>query len=336
MRFCQFCGTKLEDGAQCTCAEAQAAAAAQKAAAQAPIVLQPAVQDAEAQRAAAQEAAARQAAAAQEAAAQAAAVAQQAAAVAQEKAKAATKQMSGYLLSYFAAPAETVRGYMTRDGVSTGVMLTVLRLLAVGLALFGILHKACGSFVELADSEKLKISVPFFGSMLNGGLIALMGMGLFILGCFLIAKLRQSSLTLSGAWQYSALNSVLPTLLLLVSFPVSFLSIPAALVFIVLSVLASLVCGVLTAQLACEKTNSGLYWMLFLAVIAVIAVVMWMFAPKLIGSAIGGIEVTFNKVTMTITDILEEANQSFDWDSFWEEFTESMERDWDNLLYYIR
>lgn len=211
-------------------------------------------------------------------------------------------------------------------------MLTVLRFLAAGLALFGILHKVCGSFVDLADTEKLKISTPFFGSLLNGGLIALMGMGLFILGCFLIAKLRQSSLSLAGAWQYSALNSVMSTLLLLVSF----LSIPAALVFIVLSVLASLVCGVLTAQLTCEKTNSGLYWVLFLAVIAVIAVVMWMFAPKLIGSAIGGIEVTFNKVTMTITDILEEANQSFDWDSFWEEFTENMERDWDNLLYYIR
>lgn len=30
MRFCQFCGTKLEDGAQCTCLEAQAAAAAQE------------------------------------------------------------------------------------------------------------------------------------------------------------------------------------------------------------------------------------------------------------------------------------------------------------------
>lgn len=335
MKFCQFCGTKLEDGTQCTCPEAQAAAAVQQAAPQSmsppPVALDPA-----AQRAAAQEAAARQAAAAQEAAAQAAAAAQLAAAMAQEKAKAATKRISGYLLSYFAAPTETVRGYMTSDGVSTGIMLTVLRVLAGGLALFGILNKCCNWFVELADTEKLKISAPFFSCLLYGGLIALMGMGLFILGCFLAGKCRQSILSPYAAWQASALNSVLPTFLLLVSFAASFVSIPAALAFIALSVAASLVCGVLTVQLACEKTNSGIFWMLFLAVVAVIAVVMWMFAPKLIGSAIGGIEVTFNKVTMTITDILEETNQSFDWDSLWDKIKDSFQDGMNDAMYYIR
>lgn len=34
MRYCPFCGTKLEDGQQCTCKDAQEAASQQAAAAQ--------------------------------------------------------------------------------------------------------------------------------------------------------------------------------------------------------------------------------------------------------------------------------------------------------------
>lgn len=40
MRYCQFCGTKLEDGQQCTCQEAQEAAAQQQSAAKKPVLTQ--------------------------------------------------------------------------------------------------------------------------------------------------------------------------------------------------------------------------------------------------------------------------------------------------------
>lgn len=320
MKYCQFCGAKLEDGALCTCPDAQAAAQQQSAAQQAA--------EAAAAKQAAEAAAAKQAAAAQEAAA----AAQAAAAVAQEKAKAATKRMGGYLLSYLAAPAQTVRGYMTREGFSLGILLTVIRVLAAGLATFGLLSNVCRSIVSFLDTDKLKIAAPFFGSMLYGGLIAVIGTALFILGFFAIAKLQKSQLSLTAAWQTSALNSILPTLLLLAAFLASFVSFSAALALLALSVIASLVCGVLTAQFSCERTNSGLFWVLFLIVIAIIALVCWKVVPSLVMNAIGGIKLTYGRESMTLAEIMEQANTALDPKEIWDSILESLLSD----LSYIR
>lgn len=176
-----------------------------------------------------------------------------------------------------------------------GVILTVIRILSVWLAVFGVLHKICsmassaiGSAAGLfSGTAGMKISAPILGSLLYGGLIAVICMGLFILGIFAVVKIQKGDLTLTTAWQASANNSVLPTALLLLSFLVSFISLSIAMVLIALSIIASLTCGVLTAQYVYAGSKSGLFWLLFFLAVVVIAIVTYYAVPVLALKAMG-------------------------------------------------
>lgn len=305
MKYCRFCGKVLPDGDICTCASAQAAACQEWMAAQQRRQQQPPTSQSQRpanpqqppvynwQRAGAQPGTAQ----------------------AQQKAKAAAQGLAGYLKAYFAFPAAAVR----QGSLPVSIFFTVVRVLSMGLIIFGVLNKICG-ISGSSVSKYLKISAPFFGSLLYGALIAVIGMCLYILAIFAVAKIQKSELSLITVWQYSANNGVLTTALLLLGFLLSFLSIQAALACILLAVLSSLLFSVLTAQLACNGNRSGLFWLTFFAGVAIVLFLCYKLFPMLILKTVGDIRLHYSDKTTTIGklmgDTLGELKDAFGSNSF--------------------
>lgn len=271
MRYCQFCGTKLEDGVQCACEGAQEAARQEQAAAVNKSILTQEQKD----------------------------EMQQKMAGAQRKAKDAAMGLWGYLKAYFAAPARAVQDN-ARQGVAVSLLLTVIRVLAMGLAVFGVLRNICASISSLLDYDEIAIGAPFLGSLLYGGPIAALTMALFILALFAVIKLQGGGLSLRGAWQASAGNGVLPTALLLVSFLLSFISLPIALAFVALSVMASLSCGALTVQFVHTKSGSGQFWLMYFVAVIIIVLICRYAVPNLLMNAVGEITVSYEDKSIAI------------------------------------
>ena len=200
------------------------------------------------------------------------------------------------------------------------IILTVARVLSVWLAVFGVLNKMCGmvssamgaySYGLSSYMDMPKISAPVLGSLLYGGLIAVICMGLFILGVFAVVKIQKGDLSFVTAWQASANNSVLPTVLLLLSFLVSFLSLGLAIALIGLSIIASITFGVLTAQYVYNGQKTGLYWLLFFVAVVVIAIITYYVVPMLALKAMGGISVSYDGHTETLSSAIEQMQQAF-------------------------
>ncbi|MBD5118168.1 MAG: hypothetical protein HDT37_03520 [Clostridiales bacterium] len=305
MKYCQFCGKQLEDGAQCTCEEAQAAA---RAAGQIPQPVPPQPQQVPPQ----QPPQYSQQVPPQQVPPQAPRQPSEM----QQKAKAAASGLWSYLKSYFASPAKAVQDSLARQDMMVSTLLTVIRVLALGLAIFGVLHKICSTVVSAINEysysrDAVKVSAPLFESLLYGGLIAIIGMALFILVVFVAAKAQKSTLSLGGAWQASANNGVLTTVLLLLAFLLSFVSISMALTFILLAVLSSIIFGALSVQYTCPGSDSGLSWLVYFLGAAVVIFISYKFFPTLLFKAAGGIKMTVGKESMTLGTAMDEAAKSF-------------------------
>lgn len=253
---------------------------------------------------------------------------------AQKKAKAAANGLGSYLNRYFASPAEAVRG-LTQEGAMVSAILTVIRILSVCLAVYGVLHKICSitsaainpSGGLLYGGTRLKITAPILGSLLYGALIAVVCMGLFVLGVFAVVKLQKGDLSLRGAWQASAGNSMLATALLLLSFLVSFLSLPIALALIGLSVVASIAFGALTAQFVHTGSKSGMFWLLFFLAVVVIAIITYYAVPALAMKAAGDIAVSYGGETETLGSAIKQVQEAFDSSGGFEEILNEIMRD---------
>lgn len=290
----------LEDGAQCTCEEAQAAAKQeqeQNAAAQAP---QQIPQQAPQQPIISQ---------------QQKEAAQQKASEMQKKAKDAASGLWSYLKSYFASPAKAVQSHMAQEGMTVSILLTVIRVLALGLAIFGILHRICSTAASAFNSysyyDSIKISAPIFESLLYGILIAAIGMALFVLVVFVSAKAQKSTLSLGGAWQASANNGVLTTILLLLAFLLSFASLSMALTFIALAVLSSLIFGALTVQYTCPNSDTGLCWLAYFIGAIIVIFIGYQLFPSLLLKAAGGIKLSSGNESTTLGPVLDEMAKRF-------------------------
>lgn len=296
MAFCRYCGASLAEGQTCTCPQSQAAA--QQSAApvqpavpvQEPVQQQPPVQPAQPQ----QPSAAQQQAAAAAQAAQAAAVD-------------TAKNIGGYLKVYFTDAGAAVRGVVEQDNLTFAIILTVIRALAAGLAVYGLLRKACaialqtamtaagafGSYgSSMANMMSTSIKAPLMGSLLYGALIGAAGMALYIVMVFILMKLQKGSASLKAVYEASAANGVLPTALLLLTFLASFVSMPFAIVCLILAGLSWVVSGVLTAQLLCPDNVSGRFWALYFVGVVLVFWAAGLILPNLFLNAVGGISVS--------------------------------------------
>ena len=298
MAFCKYCGAQLEEGQSCVCPQAQAARQAQENPQPQP---NPDPQP--------QEAAQGQSAQAS----QAAQAAQAAAAAGAAQAAAAARSVKPYLTEYLASPAQAVRKVMEQNNMTMAITLTVIRALAVGLAIYGFLSKICASATKLVtgmmgyfdSSAGAAVKAPFLGSLLYGALIALIGMALVVLMLFAMVRLFHGTTGIKSVFQASAANGVVTSALFLLAFLGGLISIKAGLFFLVCACISWVVNGVLTAQILCgENSESGKFWLFYLVGVVLVFAVGLFIIPKLMNGVLGGISVTSMGVTVTLKDAM--------------------------------
>ena len=303
MAFCKYCGATLEEGQTCTCEKAQAAA--QQATQAEPV------------------AAAQQPQAEQAATSQTAQQAQQAASAAAGTAVAAAKSIIPYAKEYFVNPGKAVRQVVEQDNMTLAIVLTVVRVLAMGLAVYGLLRKICSAVMDtmlsamglagaltgsgLSGAAGTSISASFLGSLLWGIIMALIGMALFILMIFALVKIQKGSVSIKAIYEASAANGILTSALLLVAFILSFLSINLCIAFLALAGISWMIMGVLTAQLLCQDNVSGKFWLLYFVGVVLVVVIGYYVMPGLFLNAVGSITVTVMGVSQTLQSAIDQA-----------------------------
>lgn len=284
MPYCQFCGTKLEEGQTCTCQMAQNAAQ------------QPPSQ-------------------------QASLPADQATAASSSQVSIMLKNLKSYLTTYFANPAQAVRFAVESNNMSLPIILSVIRLLVMGLAIYGLLRKVCATalttltttllrYKNAADILTANISASLFKSLLFGALIAAINMLLFIVVVFAIAKIRRGDTSFVTVFKASSANGVATSALLLLAFLGSFVSIPCCLAFIALSMLAWLICGVLTMRQVCPDSESGICWLMYFVGVILVIIAGYYVISSLFIRAAGGISISFMGQTAQLQTLFDTASNS--------------------------
>jgi len=283
MAFCKYCGSNVPDGQVCTCPQAQAAA----------------------------QAAAQPVQAAPQAAPQAAA--------AQAVVTDAAKSIKPYLTEFFTNPAMAIRRVVEQDNMTMAIVLTVIRALAAGLAVYGLLRKVCAMAMSAATAAMgafgggmagmmgTSIKAPLVGGILWGAVIGVLGLVLFTVMVFVLTKITKTEISIKACFEASAANSVLTSALLLLSFICSFLHLGLCIGLLALSCLAWMITGVLTAQMLNQDNVSGKFWLSYVIGAVLVIVVGYYVMPGLFLKAAGGIAVTAAGVTTTMQTAIDAA-----------------------------
>lgn len=236
MPYCQYCGTKLEDGQICTCEMAKAAAVSQPE--QAPAPAAPA----------------------------------SAAPPAESRVSIVFKKLKKYIASYFSNPTQAVSSVLTEEhDFSLPIVLTVIRLLAFGLAIYGLLNKLCKIMFDFVTTAILRygnasnalaasLTVSLPRSLIFGALIAAICMLLFIAMLYALVRIQHGKIAFSDSFRASAANGVPTSALLLLSFLLSFISPSLSIACIALAMLAWIISGVRTAQIISPNSSAGTFW----------------------------------------------------------------------------
>ena len=331
MPYCQFCGTKLEEGQKCTCELAQASVYLPSA------QHTPVEQDIKNQK-----------------------VPEIAPSSAKIQVSSILRDIKSYLGMYINNPAQAVHDITESESLLVPVTMSVIRLLAVGLAIYGVLHNVCGTAFDFIQSSLLrdgetanfltaKITVSIPKCLLYGALIAAIGMALFMVMAFALIKLQHGSTKLSTVYKASASNGVLTSTLLLLSFLCSFVSLKASLVFIALSMISWVICGVFTIQIVCPNSGSGILWLSYFIGVALIVVAGYYAIPPLFLRAVGGINASYMGTTVNLQTLFDAASNQLNTaltelgaESIWDaiggqlsgQFEDMILGFWRNLMYY--
>lgn len=225
-KFCRYCGTPIEEGQVCTCAEATAAAAAAAAPA-APV------------------------------AAPAAPVAAPAAPVAPSAAANLMNELKELLLTGLKAPRQAgaritaSKNKMALGGIMAGInAITVLILVWTLLAnIFSTIGDLLGDFLgslgSLGDMDSMlgsvDMSMPFFPMLISAIVLAAVGVAISGLFVFVCGKINKLQVNIMDMICVAAADSLLPSALLLVSVIFGFISIKLQLVVLLLMVIVSAV-----------------------------------------------------------------------------------------------
>lgn len=205
------------------------------------------------------------------------------------------------------------------------ITLAVIRMLAMGLAIYGLLRKTCSTAFSLisgsvlryenavdAASAGIKASLP--KSILFGALIAAIGMLLFILMTFVLAKIQREETGFLKIFKISAANGVAPSVLLLLSFLFSFFSVKLCIGFMGLAALFWAICGVLTVKIACpsDQSQSGVFWAMYFVGVVLTMIAGFYVMPKLFFKAVGTIAFSYAGRTIELQAILNAATDGLD------------------------
>lgn len=288
MPYCQHCGAKLEDGQTCTCEMAQAAVN-QPSQSENPQVHQ---------------------------------AVSQSAPQAENQVSTLFKKIKQYLSAYFANPAQATHSVMEAEyEPAVPIILAVIRLLSLGLALYGFLNKACKDALDLITktlfrysssaeilTAKLFPSLPM--CLIIGALIAVICMFLFILMLFALVRIQHGTTSFSTIFKASAANGLPTTALLLLAFLCSFASFTICMIFVALSLLSWIISGLRTAQLVCPDSSSGTFALMYFVGVVLIIIVSYWIIPSLFFNAVGSITANYKGESVILKDIFDEAKKS--------------------------
>ncbi len=304
MPYCQHCGAKLEDGQTCTCEMAQAAASQQSPQPEQPQQIGPPT-----------------------------------APSVESPVSVVFKKFKQYIVSYVANPGQAVRSVMDEEyDFTLPIVLSVVRLLAMGLAIYGLLNKICKvvftfmttSILRYSNSAEvltasLTASLPkclFFGA-----LIALIGMLLFLAMLYALVKIQHGEATFSDIFKASAANGVPTSALLLLSFLFSFVSPVPSILFISLAMLSWIISGVRTAQIVSPNNSTGTFCLLYFVGVVLIIAIGYYAIPPLNRQAVGGITASYMGESIALQEVFDTMAKSLK-----TEFAEEGVRNWNEFF----
>lgn len=289
MPYCQYCGTKLEDGQTCTCEMARTAANQQP--------YQPAQTPP------------------QQEASQAAPSVKSRVAIGFEK-------FETYIASYISNPTQAVTSVLAeKSDFTLPIILTVIRMLAMGLAIYGLLSKLCKimftaittSILRYGDSTSIltaSLTASLSKSLIFGALIGAVCMLLFIAMLYALVKIQHGQITLSDSYKASAANGVPTSTLLLLSFLLSFISPGLSIACIALAMLAWIISGVRTAQIMSPNSSTGTFSLLYFVGVVLIIIAAYYMIPPLYKQAVGGITATYMGESIALQDVFDKIAES--------------------------
>ena len=298
MVFCKYCGAQLAEGEVCTCEKSRLAAAEETASGSG---VSESAQTASSE--------------SQQPFTADANTTQQPSA-AKIVATSAAKSIVPYLKAFFTDPAGAVKDVVRTDNMLLAVTLLVIRALSAGLAFYGLI-RCVGE--EAADSAsgylKIKITPSILHCLLYGCLIALLGVALFTVTAFLIAKIQKSSASFKACFEVTSANGVLVSILLLLSFLFSFVSTKACMIFLLLAIGVWQIIGVLSVQILSPRQNEA-FWILYIVGILVINFASVKLMPNLVLNAVGETRVKIDGKTETLSEYssnaIDELREFFD------------------------
>ncbi len=208
-----------------------------------------------------------------------------------------------YIKAYFHDPVGATRGLV--NGGSKGVVITLLVVYAL-LSGFQLLA-SIGFGVGLADSlltwtsAGVKVSAPFFMSMLCGIIMAAVWVALYSLVYFIAARIMKESCSFKNAICACAGNSLIPMVLMLLTIIGLQISLSVGVYCASAVQISWCVMGVVGLMALRPKTESGGFWFAFLIgiiiAVAINAVVSWnlsLLAIKETSFSDGNISYTIN------------------------------------------
>lgn len=281
MPYCQFCGTFLEEGQTCACTMTQV----------------PPIQPSQNSQVTGQQ------------------MFNQTMPNIQNQVMMLLNDVKAYLKDYVANPVMTVQSELNTNSMRLPVFWLLIKMLAMGLVIYGLLKKICDSSVSIISNSLMyydwefdvsipEITVSVMPCLLYGALIAAVGTLLFVVMAFALVKMQHGTITMMQVLKVNASNGILSSALLMIAFLLSFVSIKFCLAFMVLSVLAWIISGVLTIFVVSPNGRSGVLWLMYLVGVVIVIVMGFYTMPSLFFKAVEAVSITFNGRTFTLHSII--------------------------------
>lgn len=229
----------------------------------------------------------------------------------------AAKSLKPFFTQYWTSPIQAVRTAVAEKNLTLAVTLTIIRAVVVIALLWSLVGKVAGILRTgfgtlgaissmLGSSAAMTVKGNPLGSIVFGLLIAVLGMALFTLLLFGLTRIFKSGGSILDVYIANSANSGVTTAILLLAFVCSLFSLGLGLGLVVLACFSAVLFGGLSAQAVCADQNSGMFWLCYLAGVAVILLVSWWLVPALVMQAVGGITLSMNGESITVGKILKQ------------------------------
>lgn len=229
----------------------------------------------------------------------------------------AAKSLKPFFTQYWTSPIQAVRTAVAEKNLTLAVTLTIIRAVVVIALLWSMVGKVAGILRTgfgtlgaissmLGSSAAMTVKGNPLGSIVFGLLIAVLGMALFTLLLFGLTRIFKSGGSILDVYIANSANSGVTTAILLLAFVCSLFSLGLGLGLVVLACFSAVLFGGLSAQAVCTDQNSGMFWLCYLAGVAVILLVSWWLVPALVMQAVGGITLSMNGESITVGKILKQ------------------------------